>query len=99
VPKTEYVLPIAADSEILVRYTVEHGRVVEFMVELVVQGKPVIRYDSAHGFAHVDRYNIAGHQRKERLNVNFNMALTVGERDIKQNWAVYRERFLKGEYP
>jgi hypothetical protein len=26
-------------------------------------------------------------------------ALTRAERDIKQNWAVYRERFLKGEWP
>ncbi|MCX8104236.1 MAG: hypothetical protein N3E42_07475 [Candidatus Bipolaricaulota bacterium] len=98
-PKTEYKLSVAVDSEILVRYTVERGRVVEFMVELVVRGKPVIRYDGAHGFARIDRYNLAGRQRKERLNVDFNTALTVGELDIKQHWATYRERFLKGEYP
>lgn len=98
-PKTEYVLPVAFDSEILVRYTVERGRVIEFMVELVVQGKPVIRYDGVHGFAHIDRYNLAGRQRKEKLRVDFNTALTIGERDIKQHWAIYRERFLKGEYP
>lgn len=98
-PKREYAFSVTTDTEILVRHTVKRGRVVEFMVELVVQGKPVVRYDSAHGFAHIDRYNLKGEQRKERLNVDFNAALTMGEQDIKQNWSTYRERFLKGEYP
>ncbi|HED04653.1 MAG TPA: hypothetical protein ENI60_07830 [Candidatus Fraserbacteria bacterium] len=97
--KTDYTLPVAADTEILVRHMVELGRVIEFMVELVVQRKPVIRYDSAHGFAHIDRYNLKGEQRKEALNVDFNTALTIGNQDIKQNWPIYRERFLRGDYP
>jgi hypothetical protein len=31
--------------------------------------------------------------------LGFNEALTLAERDIKQNWSVYRERFLRGEWP
>lgn len=69
------------------------------MVELVIQNKPAIRYDGAHGFAHIDCYNLKGEQKKERLNVSFSTTRTMGEQDMKLNWPVYRERFLKGEYP
>jgi hypothetical protein len=78
-------------------------RVVEFVVQLEVEireiWKPVIRYDTAHGFAHIDRYNLTGRTKKERVSLSFNEALTRAEREIKQNWAVYRERFLRGEWP
>jgi hypothetical protein len=33
------------------------------------------------------------------LRLNFSEALTRAERDIKENWWIYRERFLKGEFP
>jgi hypothetical protein len=55
--------------------------------------------DTAYGYAHIDRYNLRGRSKKERLALSFGEALTRAERDIKQNWAVYRERFLKGEWP
>lgn len=69
------------------------------MIELVVQDKPVIRYDSAHGFAHIDRYNLKGKQKKERLNMDFDKAFTMGQRNLFENWQRYREQFLKGQYP
>ena len=76
---------------------------VEFVVQLEVEvrdaWKPVIRYDTAHGYAHIDRYNLRGRSKKDRLALRFSEALTRAERDIKQNWSVYRERFLKGEWP
>jgi len=76
--------------------------VVEFAVQLEVEvgdtWKPVIRYDTAHGYAHIDRYNLRGRSKKERLPLSFSEALTRAERDIKQDWSVYRDRFLKGEW-
>ena len=76
---------------------------VEFVVQLEVEvrdaWKPVIRYDTAHGYAHIDRYNLRGRTKKDRLSRDFSEALSRAERDIKQNWSVYRERFLKGEWP
>jgi len=45
------------------------------------------------------RYNLRGRSKKDRLALSFGEALTRAERDIKQNWSVYRERFLKGEWP
>jgi hypothetical protein len=77
--------------------------VVEFVVQLEVEvrdtWKPVIRYDTAHGYGHIDRYNLRGRSKKERLALSFSEALTWAKRDIKQDWSVYRERFLRGEWP
>lgn len=42
---------------------------------------------------------LSGRSKKEQLALSFSEALTRAERDIKQNWSVYRERFLKGEWP
>lgn len=68
-------------------------------VEVGGSWKGVIRYDTAHGYAHIDRFNLEGKKTKERLNLGFKDALTRAERDIKQNWLLYRDRFLKGEFP
>ena len=54
-------------------HATEQGRVVAFMVQLEIwrQGiwTPVLRYDSAHGFSHVDRYNLKEEQEKEVLDL------------------------------
>ncbi len=75
----------------------------KFTIQLEVEAKgrwrAAIRYDTAHGYAHIDRFNLQGKRRKEILRLDFAEALTRAERDIKQNWTTYRERFLKGEFP
>ncbi len=101
--ETRYTLPVSADTRIRHYHLTERGRVVRFVIQLEVQvkasWKSVIRYDNAHGFAHVDRFNLKRGRRKETLSLNFEEALTRAERDIKQNWSIYRERFLRGEFP
>lgn len=97
--QTRYTIPIATDTVIRIHHRIQQGKVIHFVVQLEVQGKPVKRYDNAHGFAHIDRYNLKGNQQKETLDLNFNEALTLAEQDIKQNWPIYRERFLRGEWP
>jgi len=81
----------------------EKGKVVDFVVQLEVkvQGawKPVIRYNCAHDFAHVDRYNISGETLKEELYLSYAESLTLADEDINLNWESYKERFLRGEYP
>jgi hypothetical protein len=57
----------------------------------------VVRYDTAHGFSHRDQYDNRGRAIKTPLLAfNFNQALTFAEADLKANWIIYRERFLKG---
>ncbi len=56
----------------------------------------VIRFDTAHGFAHRDRMYPNGEVKKVPLPYwDYNEALTFAERDIKSNWETYREQFEK----
>lgn len=100
-PEKRYTLPAWIDTRIRHYHRTERGRVVAFMVplEVEVQGewRPAIRYDTAHGFVHIDRFTQHGKATKERLSLTHAEALTRAERDLKQNWVVYREKFLKGE--
>ena len=102
-PETSYTLPVWTDTRIRHYHRTQSGKVVQFVVQLEVEvrgtWKPAIRYDTAHGFAHIDRYNLNGRAKKEKLALSFGQALTKAEREIKQNWSACRERFLKGEWP
>src|SRR3989338_8341080 len=67
-------------------------------IELFWQNKwtPVVRYDTAHGFAHRDLISPKGKVDKTPLFVqNFNEVLDFSEADLKSNWQSYVERFLK----
>ena len=74
------------------------------MVQLEVEAeagvwKPVIRYDCAHDFAHRDRYNAKGDRDKDEMALSYSESLEFADKDINDNWDVYRERFLRGEFP
>lgn len=64
----------------------KEGKVIRFMVQLevLVQGewKPVVRYDCAHDYAHCDRFNLQGDQRKEDLKMSCADALSFADDDI-----------------
>ena len=102
-PETSYLLPVWVDTRIRHYHRTATGNVVRFVIQLEVEVKgrwrPVVRYDTAHGYAHVYRINLEGKRKKEKLDLNFGAALSRAERDIKQNWWSYRERFLRGEFP
>jgi len=101
-PEKRYVIPYSLDAQNRHYHKVERGKITEFAVqlEILVKGrwKPVVRYDCAHDFAHRDRYNLRGVQKKEDLKMSYKDALTFADDDIDDNWEVYRERFLKGGY-
>lgn len=87
------------------RYGHHHVRlkraVLSFKVqyETKVEGKwrPVVRYDTRHGFAHRDLLDRRGNEQKTPLfTQDYNEALTFAEHDIKSNWNEYKERFLRG---
>ena len=84
-------------------FEIERGKVRSFRLQLEVrvQGewKPVIRYDTAHGFVDCDRYDLTGKKSKTILNVSLEEGLTLAQNDLNANWAVYRDRFLKGLQP
>jgi hypothetical protein len=58
--------------------------------------KPIVRYDTAHGFAHKDIIYANGTKEKIPLYISdFKEALTFSDKDLKANWQIYREQFLK----
>lgn len=81
------------------RIWIENGQVVRFVVqyETTINGRrmPVVRYDTAHGFAHRDE------MFRNRLSVKtllpatltLDQALQVAEADIRHNWRTYRQQF------
>ena len=82
----------------------EKGRVVAFMVQLEIEiteglWRPALRYDCAHDFAHRDRYNLHGEQSKEELPLGYADALDLADKDINDNWEIYKQRFLRGVLP
>jgi hypothetical protein len=78
----------------------EKNKVAEFVVqyEILFENKwiPVVRYDTAHGFAHKDLLNPDGSKEKIFLGeADCNDALTLADRDINENWERYKERYLR----
>jgi len=78
----------------------EKGKIIYFVVQLEIEfeneWKPVVRYDCAHGFSHIDRYDKKGKKRKELLDLPFDEALTLADEDINTNWEDYKIKFLRG---
>jgi len=76
------------------------NKIAEFKVQLEVfvknKWRPIVRYDTAHGFAHRDIIHFDGTVDKTPLFVNnYNDALNFADADIKINWQLYMKRFLE----
>ncbi len=70
--------------------------VVQYEAYILGEWRPIIRYDTAHGFAHLDRMHPDGSVEKVPLPYwNYNEVLTFAQNDIKSNWEWYRERYKK----
>ena len=96
----EYVAPLGTEGRRRVRHVRLRGQVIEFLVqyEIRVAGEwyPVVRYYTAHGFAHKDILHPARKADKEVLPfTDYNLALIYAENDLRKNWVKYREAFLQ----
>lgn len=56
-----YILPVTSDVRIRHYHKTQKGKVTDFLLQLEVKfrgnWREVIRYDTSHGFTHIDRYN------------------------------------------
>lgn len=95
------MIPLGEQARKRHYHEAEKGRVIRFTVQLEIlvnnEWRVVIRYDVAHGFAHVDRYYLGGRKVKKELHLKLGEALTLADEDIKENWKAYQEEFLEGE--
>jgi hypothetical protein len=62
------------------------------------QWYPIVRWDTAHGYAHKDELNRRGRVRQKIIlkNVDHKKALEIADEDIEANWKMYKQSFLKG---
>jgi hypothetical protein len=78
----------------------DKGEILEFVAqyEALISGewRPVVRYDTAHGFAHKDIIRASGDVVKQPLFFEtFNLAFTFATLDLKMNWRQYKESLEK----
>jgi hypothetical protein len=95
----EYILSLDINARIRCYHRTESGIVTGFMVQLEFQAentwRPIIRYDTAHGFAHCDRHRKDGTVTKTALTLAFSEASTFAELDIRRRWKEYIRMFLE----
>jgi hypothetical protein len=75
-------------------------KIIDFLVqyEALTDGKwvPVVRYDTAHGYAHKDILNPDGSKQKVILGEHaYEAALSLADLDINQNWKAYKARYMR----
>lgn len=97
---TQYVIPLGRNARKRHYHESERGKVFTFTVQLEVfvsgRWQVVIRYDSAHGFSHIDRYYLDGRKVKKKLGLELSEALILADEDIKENWKQYQRTFIEG---
>ena len=98
--EVEYTIRLGSADRYRHKHIKKKGRIVYFRVqyETMIEGKwyPVVRYDMSHGFAHRDLMNMKGESVKTPLFFrDYSDTLTFAESDLKINWELYKERFLK----
>jgi len=59
----------------------------------------MLRSDPLGPRVHKDCYNIEGKSRKINLYLDYEDTLNLADDDINENWEIYRERFLRGDFP
>lgn len=90
------------NNALRVRFEVERGQVLKFVVQLECRFGgdktwiPVIRYDTAHSFAHCDKLHPYEPATKTKMETkDYNEALNVAMDDLVNNWSKYRRRYEK----
>lgn len=95
-----YFITLAADEDrIRVDFETDHGEVVALHVvqyEMRREGEwlPVARYDTAHGFFHMDLYTVRGPVKYRIFVPALSQALTFAIDDLKANWRSYKRQLL-----
>ncbi len=98
--QVEYIIRIGPFDRYRHLHSKDKGKIVYFRVQYETEINdiwyPVVRYDTAHGFAHRDLLNVRGEIRKTPLfNQDYNDALLFAESDLRSNWEQYKNKFLE----
>ena len=99
-PKKTYIFMLSDTDRKRHEHLTEGAKVTGFVVQYEIfiedEWMPVVRYDTAHGYAHKDLMNPDGSKEKIFMGTSdLNEALTVADMDIIENWERYKERYLR----
>jgi len=98
--KKTYIFMLTDKDRKRHEHITDKGKIIGFVVqyETLFESKwvPIVRYDTAHGYAHKDLMNPDGSKEQMFLGiVDLNNALTLADIDINENWERYKERYLR----
>ena len=98
--RKEFFRVIDHQTRLRVFVVTDKGRVTSFSVQLEIllehDWSPIARYDTHHGFAHLDILHRRGTRDKIRLVAkDFNEALHIAFADLVTNWERYVEAYMK----
>jgi len=93
-----YDIRLTHEDLIRVTFHRENDPVTEFSVQYLaqIQGewKPIIRFDTAHGRAHMDVSHPRGIQDTRELPIqDYSDALTWAIQNVETRWEFYRQRY------
>ena len=94
----EYRQFFTVDDVLAVQFDHVGRSVVKFAVQYLArirdEWQPVVRYDTAHGYAHMDISHPDETQETRGIEArNYREALLIAIADIKERWEFYRERY------
>lgn len=99
-PEKQFEIPLSREVFILVSWVREGGRVLTFRILLLMEHEGecrcVARYDTAHGFAHLDILGMRKGLLAKRplLGQSYSEAIEYAIRDFKENWKDYVRSYL-----
>ena len=96
--QVEFQRYLDPDNILRAGFELDRGAVLKFAVQLecrfAEKWVPVVRYDTAHNFAHCDRLHPYEEASKtEMVTQDYNEALTVAMNDLTSHWRAYRRRY------
>lgn len=96
--RVEFRRILNENNALRVKFELDRGKVTQFAVQLECRFYdkfiPIVRYDTAHNFAHCDRLHPYEPDKKDRLIIqDYNEALTFAIQDLTENWEKYQRRY------
>jgi hypothetical protein len=99
--RIQYFITLATeDDRMRVDFETDQGEVtalhvVQYETRIAGTWQPVARYDTAHGFFHIDVYTAQGSMKYRVAIADLSQALTFAIDDLKSQWHLYKQRFLR----
>lgn len=96
--KEEYKQTFTVNDLLLVEFERIGSSIIKFSVQYIArineEWQSIVRYDTAHGYAHTDISHPDGTQETRELKGNsYREALAIAIAEVKLRWEFFRERY------